>query len=72
MVKLNFDYIILNMFASVILCFVMYLTTAVVIVVVDGLNINEMPIGILALILYFLIPFITIQILDFKGEEDVS
>lgn len=72
MVNLNFNYLILNIFASSLICFVLYLTTAVVIVLVDGLNLNEMPIGVLALILYFLTPFITIQALDFEGQEDVS
>jgi len=61
------EYIILNLLVSSGICLVMYLVTAILFSY-DGLYLHHEPVGILALLAYFLVPFISIQALDFKGN----
>lgn len=57
------------LFISSIICLILYLVTAVLIWYLDGINIHNEPIGALVIVLYLVIPFITIQGL-FKEEID--
>lgn len=55
--------LITNVFISSSICLVMYLTTAIIIGYVDNININKEGVGVLALMLYFIVPFISIQLI---------
>lgn len=67
----NFDleHIILNVFFSSLLSFVMFIITNIVCLYLFHININGEPIGILVLIIYFIVPYIAIDIL-FKGYNN--
>ena len=64
------DKLILNIFISSGICLFLYLITAIVIGYTDGININEDGIGILALMLYFIVPFISIHLIFMEGNSN--
>ena len=55
-------------FLSGLICLVMYLSTAIIIYYLDGINIHEEPVGALAILLYFIVPFI--MIIALKVDKD--
>ena len=62
------DKLVINIFTSSIICFVMYLITAIILAYTDNIILHQEGFGILALIGYFIIPFITIHLLWVEGQ----
>lgn len=61
------EYTFLNIMASSAIAIMFYVFTAIILWYVDGLVLNNEPAGVMALMLYFIVPFVTIQAL--KLEE---
>ena len=62
--------LILTTFLSSLICLAMYLTTAILLWYVDGINLHTEPIGYLVIMLYFVVPFCTIQILNSSNNSN--
>ena len=56
----------ISIFFSSLVCLILYLATALVLQVNNGIDLNSESIGIVVIIWYFVIPFIAIY--NFKGE----
>ena len=70
--KINIEHIFLNMFFSGLICLVMYLFTAVVVFYSDGLLLHQELFGVVALLLYYIVPFVTIYLLFFEKDKNVK
>ena len=66
---MKLDKIVLVTFFSSIICFIMYLVTAIVMTYTDNINLHEEGVGVLAIMGYFIIPFITLYSLDIKEKN---
>lgn len=66
---MKLDKIVLVTFFSSIICFIMYLVTAIVMTYTDNINLHEEGVGVLAIMGYFIIPFITLYSLDIKENN---
>lgn len=58
---------LIYVFISSIICLVMYLITAILFSY-QNVNLHSEPVGLLAIILYFFIPLITIYSLKIEGN----
>lgn len=66
---MKLDRIIIVTFFSSIICLIMYLVTAIVMTYTDNINLHEEGAGVLAMMGYFIIPFITLYSLDIKEKN---
>jgi len=58
-------YLILNLLVSSAICLAMYLITAILFSY-EGLLLHKEPVGVIALMAYFIFPFITISLRKIK------
>lgn len=65
---MNSNKLIAYIVASFIICFVMYIVTAIFFAY-QGINLHEEAAGILALIMYFFIPLISLITLDIHAKD---
>lgn len=66
---MKLDKIIIVTFFSSVICLIMYLITAIVMAYIDNINLHEEGVGVLAIMGYFIIPFITLYSLDIKEKN---
>lgn len=64
----KFEMILLNIAWSSFLAVFMYIFTVMLLWQLDGIKINELPIGIVALMSFFMITFVTTYLVIIEGE----